>query len=144
MKKLLVLLFCFFVASAVFAGQNHEKHKCSHENCKNCPCEAEKKEVEGQLKKVWGEVRTKLTAGDIEGALAFFDDSSRVSYRKTFTEMGKKELAAVFSKSSDVRLDDLHGDTAGCLAVRSWEGTNFTYPVSFARNGKGEWKIKGF
>jgi hypothetical protein len=143
MKKLLVLLFCFFVASVVFAGQGHEKH-CTHENCKNCPCEAEKKEVEGQLKRVWGEVRTKLTAGDIEGALAFFDASSRASYRKTFTEMGKKELASVFAKSSDIRLDELHGDSAGCLAVRSWEGTDFTYPVSFARNGKGEWKIKGF
>ena len=143
MKKLLVVLFCLFVASSVFGGQRHEKH-CTHENCKNCPCEAEKKEVEAQLKKVWGEVRTKLTTGDIEGALVFFDDSSRKDYRKTFTEMGKKDLAALFSKSSDIRLDDLHGDTAGCLAVRIEENVNFTYPVSFARNGKGEWKIKGF
>jgi hypothetical protein len=144
MRKLLVVLLCYFVSSAVYAGQGHEKHRCTHENCKNCPCEAEKKEVEAQLKKVWGEVRTKLAAGDIEGALAFFDDSSRVSYRKTFTEMGKKDLAALFSKSSDIRLDDLHGDTAGCLVVCSGEEVNITYPVSFARNGKGEWKIKGF
>lgn len=143
MKKLLVMLFSFFVATAVFAGEGHDKH-CTHENCKNCPCEAEKKEVEGQIKKVWGEVRIKLTAGDIEGALAFFDDSSREGYRKTFTEMEKKDLAALFSKSGDIRLDVLNGETAGCLAVRSGAEVNISYPVSFAKNGKGEWKIKGF
>jgi hypothetical protein len=70
MKKLLVLLFCFFVASSVFAGQGHEKHRCTHENCKNCPCEAEKKEVEAQLKKVWGEVRTKLTAAAVKAPIS--------------------------------------------------------------------------
>jgi len=31
-----------------------------------------RKRSEAQLKKVMGEVRTKLSAGDIEGALAFF------------------------------------------------------------------------
>ena len=143
MKKLLVMLFSFFVATAVFAGEGHDKH-CTHENCKNCPCEAEKKEVEGQLKKVWGEVRTKLTAGDIEGALAFFDDSSRVSYRKTFSEMEKTDLADLFSRSAEIRLDVLNGETAGCLAFRSGEEVNISYPVSFAKNEKGEWKIKGF
>jgi hypothetical protein len=126
MKKILLILLSLMLASTVFAGQTSEK-----------------KEIEGQLKRIWGEMNAKLTAGDIEGALAFFVEANRDKYRKTFAGMEKDALVSFFSKS-EITVNDLRDDMAECLVVPGGDGVQFSYPVSFRRTANNEWKIYDF
>ena len=143
MKKILLILFSLLLASSVFAEQPCVKHGDNNEKCGNHPCDAEKKEIEGQLKGIWGEMNTKLSAGDIEGTLAFFVEAKKEKYRKTFTEMSRDTLTAMFIKS-EISLNEVRADMAECFASGALEGMHFSYPVSFMKDADGKWKINDF
>lgn len=143
MKKILLILLGVLLASTVFAGQDCEKHNDMNEKCANHPCDAEKNEIEGQLKLIWGEMSSKLISGDIEGTLAFFVAPKREKYRKTFTEMNKDSLTSMFSKS-EISLNELRDGMAECFASGTLEGMHYSYPVSFMKDADGKWKINDF
>lgn len=106
--------------------------------------DSDRKEIESQLRQIWTAMSAKLVSGDIEGALDYFVDGVKDRYRKTFKEMGKNKLNAIFSNISDFHLGVLYDRKAECGAIRIEGGKRYSYPVSFVRQDNGRWKIYGF
>ncbi|MEK6743598.1 MAG: hypothetical protein AABZ15_08310 [Nitrospirota bacterium] len=96
------------------------------------------------LKKKWMEMRESAIAGDIEGALKNFISTSKDSYMERLTRMGATKIAAVFTNNIDLLIDELFDGVAECGAIRVEDITYVSYPVTFARDGSGRWKIMGF
>ena len=142
MRRLFVVLMVLCISVSAFAS-SAENQKGMHEKCTSLACKAERKAIEEQLKKAWSEMSVRLAGGDIEGALVFFADSARDSFRQRFVEMGNEKLSSFFSKP-EIRLDRLSSESADCIAVHSEKESKYFYPVSFIRTEKEGWKISGF
>lgn len=102
-----------------------------------------REEVEKKLQEIWMSMTSALLAGNIEQALTYFIASKRDEYRKTFEEMGRREIQSVFSNIREFELDSLYEDYAECGAIRIEKGGRYSYPVAF-RKISGQWKIYGF
>lgn len=102
-----------------------------------------KDEMNTLLKGKWDGMKGALISGDIENALSYFVGGSKDRYREVFTGLGSK-LSSIFSSITEVKLNKLYGKVAECGAIRTEAGGRYSYPVTFAKDENGIWKIMGF
>lgn len=102
-----------------------------------------KEKLDFLLKKKWEGMLTALARHDIEGALVFFRDSSRASFRKQFTFLSAvlPDIAAELAQISMVRV---LGNTAEYDLRTVKNGTTYSFLVQIVIDEDGIWRIRTF
>lgn len=95
------------------------------------------------LKAKWEGMKGELMAGNIEGALMYFAMSSRNRYRDLLAEFTQEQLAGILSNVIGFDIESLNDGSAECEATRNETAGEYSYPVTFVRDGMGLWKIMG-
>jgi hypothetical protein len=92
---------------------------------------------------VWDKVKSRLLAGDIEGALPYFASSERQAFREEFTTLGAADLKEMMTAAGPLTPVFVTDTLAKYRFVRTHQGREFGFAVIF-RKEKGEWKIVSF
>jgi hypothetical protein len=89
---------------------------------------------------VWGEIRTALAAGDVEGAVQHFSPVMQGVYREMFAAVGD-QLPAIVADMGELLPLSL-GKTQSVYGVLRYdEGDPYLFNVVFVRDSSGGWKI---
>jgi hypothetical protein len=99
--------------------------------------------VEALLSAKWDGVKAAATIGDIEGALAYFIPSSQDRYRFVFQDLGAS-LSQKLESIEAIHLLSLRNGVAEAEAIRTEDGTAFSYPMTYLQDANGIWKFDGF
>ena len=103
-----------------------------------------KKQLTDLLVSIWNKMKERLIAGNVDGAMEFFEESVRENYRHLFSQMAKKGKLAELAKSLP---DPLFLKTEGPIAIfilkREEEGRLFGAELHFT-NVSDQWKILSF
>jgi hypothetical protein len=102
-----------------------------------------KSELDHLLRTKWEAMRAKLAETDIEGALVFFDESSRQDYRELFNVLSSM-LPVIAQEMSNIELTELVKNTAiyDLRAVR--DGKEYSFQLLFRKDSNGLWSISSF
>lgn len=90
----------------------------------------------------YGEMRQRLMAADIDGALVFVHAELHDFYRAMWEAMGE-ELAAAAAALGDVADGTLGFNEAELILAREEEGMLYGYPLQLSRDRDGIWKFSG-
>ena len=96
------------------------------------------------LQAKWNGMKTALVNGDIEGAVSYFADDTKIIYKNKFSTLGSERINAIFASFSDFKLEVFYGQLAECGAIRVEADGTFSYPVTLIKDKNGIWKIMGF
>lgn len=100
--------------------------------------------LEGQLSNTWNNMRQALKVRNIEGALTYFTESTRDSFRSQFTAM-KKDLPEIAKEMGEARLVKVEEDSfAECDIRRVENGETYSFMLQFVRDYDGMWRIRTF
>jgi hypothetical protein len=100
--------------------------------------------LERQLSTTWNNMRQALKVRNIEGALAYFTESTRDSFRDQFTAM-KKDLPEIAKEMGEARLVKFEEDSiAECDIRRVENGETYSFMLQFVRDYDGIWRIRTF
>ncbi len=91
----------------------------------------------------WGGMKSALINGDIEGAIALFDESFREVYREQFTTLSSI-LNTIGNELGYLRLVAIGDNRAEYEIIVTREGVTYSYYLLFARDNDGLWKIRAF
>jgi hypothetical protein len=147
-RRVIIGMMVFFTISPVFAVTVQNFEKCRNLSNKNFTQRSRTqelrnaKEMEKIFNRIWSAVKTKLAAGDIEGALHYFADGSKGEYRKIFKEMGA-DIDHIVS-TGQIEIESIDDQVAECGVDRLENGETFSYPITFVKDRGGTWKILGF
>jgi len=102
-----------------------------------------REEINNLLADKWEGMRARLAGGDIEGSLAFFEDSAREDYREILQTLGPF-LSEIVSEMADIRLIKMARDRAiyDLRAVR--DGKEFSFQLLFTKDADGIWRVDSF
>ena len=92
---------------------------------------------------VWNEMKSRLTNGDIQGALAFFSVTSQDKYQQAFHSMSKTELESFLKSLGPIKKSAITNDKAQYYFDNIIDGKAITFPIEFDKEN-GEWKIVEF
>ncbi len=101
-------------------------------------------ELKNILQATWNRVKTALLAGDIETSLIEVMDSKKDIYRTMFTQLGINNIQSLLETSTDFEVENFNGNTAECGIIREESDGVYSYPIGFAKDANGIWKIRGF
>jgi|GEM_PF-4774281 len=101
------------------------------------------KNLEPLLKQKWQGMTAELLKGNIEKVLAYFAPENRAKYRTIFSRYNPNEINARFSGVYDLRLYEINGAVAECIALRREDSGTKSYPVRFVKPADGNWLIDG-
>jgi HEAT repeat protein len=98
-----------------------------------------------KLAGAWSEMASRLSRGDIEGALSFFIPSRRDDLRAAFLALGDALPAVAKALDGPLGFRDAVGDRLVVLEGNVFiEGVQQTLQVEFIRDDKNDWKIRNF
>ena len=128
MNRKLILLTIIFILSwdfTVYAGESIDAN------------------IDKDLKAIWVSMITKLSAGDIDGALKYITYSSRWRYKKQFTSVEDKlpEIASKIRRIEPVYIKDFEAKYRARIGNPDDE---YTHYVWFRKDIFGLWKIEKF
>ena len=92
---------------------------------------------------VWNEMKGRLAAGDIQGAVSCFSIASRDDYQKTFLSMSKTDLTKFLKNLGPIKQASNDGEKAQYYYENVIDGKTITFPVEFDKEN-GDWKIVEF
>ncbi len=101
-------------------------------------------EASAPLIATWKRVKTALIAGEVETALNEIVDSEKDAYRTMFTQIGISNIKTLMATGADFELESYSGNTAECGVIRQESDGIYSYPIGFAKDANGVWKIRGF
>src|SRR3990172_7490864 len=99
--------------------------------------------IDKDLKAMWVSMITKLSAGDIDGALKYITYSSRWKYKKQFTSV-KDKLPEISSKIRKIEPVNIKNDEAKYRARIGNSNDEYTNYIWFRKDIFGIWKIEKF
>jgi len=103
--------------------------------------------VDSLLRKKWGDMKAKLAAGDIQGALSYYSAETRAIHEEIFTALAD-QLPEIAAEMRDIELVSIEDGFANYRIARSevHQGKSYeiTYDVYFACGLDGLWKIFRF
>jgi hypothetical protein len=103
-----------------------------------------KENLETLLTYRWNTMKEALLKGDIEGSLTHFVNGSKNNYGNLFQRLTPERINDIFSTVTDISVQTFLGRIAECGAIRNESGGRYSYPVTFAQDEIGLWKILGF
>jgi len=95
------------------------------------------------LKGKWEGMKAKLAAGDVEGAVGFFEERSQETYRPQFTAL-KPILDIIANEMGQINLVRVEDNSAEYEIIATRNGVTYSYYLLFVRDRDGLWKIKVF
>ncbi len=102
-----------------------------------------REEMDALLRSKWEGVRTRLSDGDIEGALLFFDEFTKQDYRELFNALSSW-LPAIVQEMSDIQLIK-YSRNAAIYDIRTIRGgIEYSFQLLFTQDGYGLWRITSF
>jgi len=99
--------------------------------------------LDGLLRGKWEAMGAKLASGDIEGALASFDESTKQDYRDLFNVLSTM-LPTIAQEMSDIELVEYVGDAAIYDIRTTREGIEYSFQLLFGKDLCGIWRITSF
>jgi hypothetical protein len=96
--------------------------------------------VDAIIQARWSAFRALLAAGNINDALAFFDDTEREK-NEALLQLIQPTLPQFAAEMATIRAVYVRGDVAHYLLTRTVNGTTQGFPVYFNRGADGLWKI---
>ncbi len=99
--------------------------------------------IDKELKSIWTSMINRLSAGDIEGALEYFTDSSRWKYKAEFT-LAKDKLPQISSKMEKIEPVYIKDDEAKYRVRIGNTGDEYTHYIWFRKDIFESWKIEKF
>jgi hypothetical protein len=100
-------------------------------------------EMDALLKSKWGEMRTRLASGDIEGALFFFDESTKEDFRRLFNILSPV-LQTIAQDISDIQFIEYIENAAIYDIYRIRNGIDYSFQLLFIKGSDGIWRIDSF
>jgi sugar lactone lactonase YvrE len=100
-------------------------------------------ELDHLLRIKWEGMRAKLAESDIEGALVFFDESSRQDYRELFNVLSPM-LPVIAQEMSDIELIEFVKNTAIYDLRTVRDGKEYSFQLLFRKDSNGLWSISSF
>ena len=102
-----------------------------------------REEIDALLRAKWEGMKTKLSSGDIEGALAFYDETSKQDYRDLFNVLSPI-LPTIVQEMSDIQLIEYTGNSTiyDILTIR--DGIEYSFQLLFTKDINGIWRIDSF
>ncbi len=91
----------------------------------------------------WGGMKSALINGDIEGAIALFDESFREVYREQFTTLSSI-LNTIGNELGYLRLVAIGDNRAEYEIIVTREDVTYSFYLLFVRDNNGLWKIRAF
>ncbi len=89
---------------------------------------------------VWGDIRTALDAGDVEGAVRHFSPMAQETYREMLTAAAD-QLPVIVADMGELLPLSLGKQQAVYGVLRYDEGKPYLFNVVFVRDSAGDWKI---
>ncbi|MDH4266320.1 MAG: Ig-like domain-containing protein [Deltaproteobacteria bacterium] len=100
-------------------------------------------ELDALLRSKWEGVKGKLLSADIEGALAFFDESAKPAYRELFNTLSSL-LPIIVQEMSDIQLNE-YASNAVIYDIRTIrDGIEYSFHLLFTQDSGGIWRISSF
>jgi hypothetical protein len=100
-------------------------------------------QIEEELQKIWGRMNAAAQNGDINTLIKYFSLDSQERYRNVFTQMGASALPKIFSSIEMIHVLEVRGHLVEAEALRTENGTKFSYPITFIEEQDGVWKVDG-
>jgi hypothetical protein len=101
-------------------------------------------EIEAALRDLWQKVRAAALEGDVETVLSFIAAERQEYYRETFARLGRAGLSASFGSIEMIHVVSATEYTAEVEAIRTEDGTKYSYPMEFVEERDGVWKVARF
>jgi hypothetical protein len=99
----------------------------------------------GRLQATWRGFKDGLRAGDITAATAFIHSGRRVAWSQFFQQFTADMFARVDEVFTDITIADVPAPgTIECEVTVEENGITLSYPVSFALDGDGRWRLWQF
>jgi hypothetical protein len=102
-----------------------------------------KEEIDALLRSKWEGMRTKLSNGDIEGALVFLDEFTKQDYRDLFNVLSSM-LPTIVQELGDIQLIENTGNTAIYDIRTIRDGIEYSFQLLFTKDINGIWRIDSF
>ena len=99
--------------------------------------------LEIAVRAVWDGLKDALRRGDAGQAAAFVHTARRQVWRDYFEQLGAA-LAEVDAVFTDIDVVGVEGDRVECEMMRAVDGLLFSFPVSFAMDADGRWRLWQF
>ncbi|HZX48478.1 MAG TPA: hypothetical protein VFF47_04585 [Nitrospirota bacterium] len=128
MKRKLISLTIIFILSWNFAAHAGESIDAT---------------IDKDLKAIWISMINRLSAGDIEGAIAYITYSSRWKYKKEFTSV-KDKLPEISVKMRNIEPVYIKDDEAKYRSRIGTSNDEYTNYIWFRKDIFGIWKIEKF
>jgi hypothetical protein len=102
-----------------------------------------REEMDALLRSKWEGMRSRLSIGNIEGALVFFNEPRKEAYRKLLNALAPW-LSAIVQEMMDIQLIE-YVDNAIIYDLRTFrKGEEYSFQLLFEKNNNGIWRITSF
>jgi hypothetical protein len=98
-------------------------------------------QTDQMLKSIWSQITSKLAAGNIEGALAYFAPGARDRYRKVLNDIAPG-LPAMFASFPPITPTKMTVGDAEYFVVLPQGGVNYGYYLYFTQGPDGVWRLE--
>ena len=92
---------------------------------------------------VWNDMKSRLEAGDVPGAISGFSIASKDRYQREFSSLSKAELRSYAKGLGAIKPASIESDRAQYYFESVVDGQMITFPIEFDKEN-GEWKIMEF
>lgn len=99
--------------------------------------------MDALLKGKWEGMKTKLIAGDVKGAVGYFADKSKDSFRQQFTILSSI-LSQIVSEMGEISLIKVKDNYAEYDLRTVRDNTTYSFQLLFVRDTDGIWRIRSF
>ncbi len=100
-------------------------------------------ELDALLRTKWEGMRQALAQNDVNGAVSYFSESTKESYREMFTILSDS-LTEIEQELSDIQFIDIMKNAAECDIRITRDGNEYSFYLLFIKDVDGLWKIKSF
>ena len=100
-------------------------------------------EMDALLRSKWEGMKGTLSQGDIEGAISYFDDSTKSSYKEHFTVLSPM-LPQIVQDLNDIQFIGMMRDAIEYDIKTVRDGIEYSFYLLFVKDKDGLWKIGAF
>jgi hypothetical protein len=104
----------------------------------------ERAALEQELRGTWTAWKDSLRRGEVEQAVASVHSARRDVWREYLSEQVAAIAGEVDAIFTGIEVMDFEGDRVECEMMRSVDGLMFSFPVTFALDADGRWRLWQF
>jgi hypothetical protein len=101
-------------------------------------------QLEARLGVAWGGFKAAMRAGDSTAAVSFVHRERRDAWAEFFSRLTPAQLAATETLFTELTLVEVTPGRVECEMMRDQDGLRYSFPVSFAIDPDGRWKLWQF